>query len=219
MDVLGGSRYRLLEAVLWILNTGAQWHMLPQSFRTTKLCIEHFQTWCSNEILRRVLTDVANELRDKGALDEEECFIGTNSCRGTLAMRNGLCFAVIAATICRRCSSKNSTIIEYHARRPRSLSSRTEGRHRSPEAHLAVTRHYSPGTASVASRIEARTRIDPSGFLHKLLQPRSGHIGMSYIPQRARPFADRLVIDSIFGRAANDGSKRVCGLVERKTSA
>jgi len=34
-----------------------------------------FQTWCCNEILRRVLTDVANELRDKGALDEEECFI------------------------------------------------------------------------------------------------------------------------------------------------
>src|SRR4029077_12956845 len=34
-----------------------------------------FQTWCCHEILRRVLTDVANELRDKGALDEEECFI------------------------------------------------------------------------------------------------------------------------------------------------
>jgi hypothetical protein len=25
--------------------------------------------------LRRVLTDVANELRENGALDEEECFI------------------------------------------------------------------------------------------------------------------------------------------------
>jgi hypothetical protein len=25
--------------------------------------------------LREVLTEVANELRDKGALDEEECFI------------------------------------------------------------------------------------------------------------------------------------------------
>src|SRR6266480_4009616 len=33
------------------------------------------QTWCRDEVLRRVRTDVANELRDKGALDEEECFI------------------------------------------------------------------------------------------------------------------------------------------------
>jgi hypothetical protein len=28
-----------------------------------------------DEVLRRVLTDVANELRDRGALNEEECFI------------------------------------------------------------------------------------------------------------------------------------------------
>ena len=28
-------------------------------------CIGAFQTWCSNEALRRVLTDVADELRDK----------------------------------------------------------------------------------------------------------------------------------------------------------
>jgi transposase len=65
----------VLEAVLWILNTGAQWHMLPQSYPNYKTVHRRFQTWCCNEILRRVLTDVANELRDKGALDEEECFI------------------------------------------------------------------------------------------------------------------------------------------------
>src|SRR5256714_6715802 len=34
-----------------------------------------FQTWCRDAVLRRVLTDVANELRDRGALNEEEYFI------------------------------------------------------------------------------------------------------------------------------------------------
>ena len=59
----------------WILNTGAQWHMLPQSFPNYKTVHRRFQTWCRDEVLRRVLTDVANELRDRGALNEEECFI------------------------------------------------------------------------------------------------------------------------------------------------
>ena len=56
-------------------NTGAQWHMLPQSYPNYKTVHRRFQTWCCNEILRLVLTDVANELRENGALDEEECFI------------------------------------------------------------------------------------------------------------------------------------------------
>ena len=78
MGVLDASRFRLahvLEAVLWILNTGAQWHMLPQSYPNYKTVHRRFQTWCCPEILRLVLTDVANELRENGALDEEECFI------------------------------------------------------------------------------------------------------------------------------------------------
>src|SRR6266516_4339354 len=65
----------VLEAVLWILNTGAQWHMLPQSYPNYKTVHRRFQSWCRDEVLRRVLTDVANELRDSGALNEEECFI------------------------------------------------------------------------------------------------------------------------------------------------
>ena len=69
------STRRVLEAVLWILNTGAQWHMLPQSYPNYKTVHRRFQTWCRDEVLRRVLADVANELRDRGALDEEECFI------------------------------------------------------------------------------------------------------------------------------------------------
>ena len=75
---------RVLEAVLWILNTGAQWHMLPQSYPNYKTVHRRFQAWCHSEVLRQVLTDVANELRDKGVLDEEESFIDV-----TFAMAKG----------------------------------------------------------------------------------------------------------------------------------
>ena len=75
---------RVLEAALWIFNTGAQWHMLPQSYPNYKTVHRRFQTWCRDEVLRRVLTDIANELRDRGVLDEEECFIDA-----TFAMAKG----------------------------------------------------------------------------------------------------------------------------------
>jgi hypothetical protein len=44
----------------------------PQSYPNYKTVHRRFQAWCCDEILRRLLTDVANELRDRGALDEEE---------------------------------------------------------------------------------------------------------------------------------------------------
>ena len=66
---------KVLEAVLWILNTGAQCHMLPQYYPNYKTVHRRFQHWCRSEVLRNVLTDLANVLRDEGALDESECFI------------------------------------------------------------------------------------------------------------------------------------------------
>lgn len=65
----------VLEAVLWILNTGAQWHMLPQCYPNYKTVHRRFQTWCRNDVLRGILTDLANALREVGAIDESECFI------------------------------------------------------------------------------------------------------------------------------------------------
>jgi len=40
---------RVFEAVLWILNTGAQWHMLPQSYPNYKSVHRRFQTWCRRQ--------------------------------------------------------------------------------------------------------------------------------------------------------------------------
>ena len=59
---------RVLEAVLWILNTGAQWHMLPQCYPNYKTVHRRFQTWCRYEVLRDILVDVANTLRERGGL-------------------------------------------------------------------------------------------------------------------------------------------------------
>jgi hypothetical protein len=44
----------LLEAisVLWILNTGAQWHFLPQCYPNYKTVHRRFQQWCQQEVLR-----------------------------------------------------------------------------------------------------------------------------------------------------------------------
>ena len=67
---------QVLEAVLWILNTGAQWHMLPQRYPNYKTVHRRFQQWCEREILRGILVDLGHELRDRGEVDESECFIG-----------------------------------------------------------------------------------------------------------------------------------------------
>ncbi len=74
----------VLEAVLWILNTGAQWQMLPQSYPNYKTVHRRFQKWCRNEVLRKILTDLANTLREQGEIDERESFIDA-----TFAMAKG----------------------------------------------------------------------------------------------------------------------------------
>jgi transposase len=66
---------QVLEAVLWILDTGAQWHMLPQCYRNYKTVHRRFQQWCEREVLRQVLTDLANTLREQGEIDERESYI------------------------------------------------------------------------------------------------------------------------------------------------
>ena len=58
--------------------------MLPQCYPNYKTVHRRFQAWCRSEVLRQVLTDIANELRERGALNEEECSIDA-----TFAMAKG----------------------------------------------------------------------------------------------------------------------------------
>jgi transposase len=65
----------IVEAVLWILNTGAPWHLLPQCYPHDTTGHRRFQQWCEREVLREILTQLANTLREEGAIDERESVI------------------------------------------------------------------------------------------------------------------------------------------------
>ena len=66
---------RVFEAVLWILKTGAQWHMTPQCHPNYKTVHRRFRKWCRAGVLENALTDLAGELRDARKIDGSEAFI------------------------------------------------------------------------------------------------------------------------------------------------
>ncbi len=65
----------VFEAVLWILNTGAQWPMLPPCYPNYKTVHRRFQNGCRQGVVREVLMDLAQTLHEQGGLDESEAFI------------------------------------------------------------------------------------------------------------------------------------------------
>src|SRR5262245_3843576 len=75
---------KILEAALWILNTGCAMAHAAAVLSEPQTVHRRFQAWCHSEILRQFLTDIANELRARGVLDQEESFIDA-----TFAMAKG----------------------------------------------------------------------------------------------------------------------------------
>jgi transposase len=65
----------VLHGVLWILRTGAQWRELPSKYPPYQTCHRRFQQWQRSGLLVRVLTRLAEDLRDRGKIDLSETFI------------------------------------------------------------------------------------------------------------------------------------------------
>jgi transposase len=66
----------VLEAVLWILRTGAQWSELPRDkFPPYQTCHRRFQQWVRAGTLVKVLHRLAEDLLARGQLDLAETFI------------------------------------------------------------------------------------------------------------------------------------------------
>jgi len=130
--------------------------MLPQSYPNYKTVHRRFQAWCRDEFLRRLLTDVANQLRERGALDEKECFIDA-----TFVMAKGG-EAEIGATK-RGKGMKIMAIVDRHGL-PLSVSTHAANHHEvrlvllsqkvatnDEENHLFGKIHFSDGSAENGS--------------------------------------------------------------------
>jgi len=65
----------VLNAVLWVLRTGAPWHDLPNRYPPYQTCHRRFQQWRRDGTLTRILTALAEDLRDRGKIDLSETFI------------------------------------------------------------------------------------------------------------------------------------------------
>ena len=66
---------KLLDGMLWILRTGAQWEDLPRRYGTKSTCHRRFQSWVSSGLFEQILFALADDLKERGELDLSECFI------------------------------------------------------------------------------------------------------------------------------------------------
>jgi transposase len=65
----------LLNGMLWILRTGAQWEDLPRRYGTKSTCHRRFQDWEEAGVFEQILLALAEDLKERGELDLAECFI------------------------------------------------------------------------------------------------------------------------------------------------
>ena len=65
----------MLNGILWVLGTGAQWRELPKKYSPYQTCHRRFQQSVREGKLERILRVLAEELQARGRLQLEEAFI------------------------------------------------------------------------------------------------------------------------------------------------
>jgi transposase len=65
----------VLNGILWVLGTGAQWRELPRKYPPYQTCHRRFQQWVREGKLEHILHVLAEQLQARGKLQLEEAFI------------------------------------------------------------------------------------------------------------------------------------------------
>ena len=58
----------MLEAMVWILRTGAPWRDLPPEYGSWKTVYTRFSRWSQKDVLKRVLDKLAEDRDDEGCM-------------------------------------------------------------------------------------------------------------------------------------------------------
>ncbi len=65
----------VLNGVLWVLGTGAQWRELPDKYPPYQTCHRRFQNWVRSGKLEQALKLLAASLHAQGKLNLDEAFV------------------------------------------------------------------------------------------------------------------------------------------------
>ena len=69
------SARAVLDAVLWVLRTGAPWVDLPRRYPPYQTCHRRFQRWVQEGVLPKVLAALHRDLASRGGVEDIEGFI------------------------------------------------------------------------------------------------------------------------------------------------
>lgn len=65
----------VLNGILWILRTGAQWADLPKRYPPYQTCHRRFQEWFGEGGFKNILETLAQDLEKRGEIDLSECTV------------------------------------------------------------------------------------------------------------------------------------------------
>lgn len=134
----------ILNGILWILRTGAQWADLPDRFPPYQTCHRRFQEWVKNKIFFKILTVLAQDMESRGKIKVQECFVD-----GTFASakKGGLWWAKPSAAKARRSwPLEIKTVFQSPSIWPLLLRMKSPWwKERLPENLPAITREYLSG--------------------------------------------------------------------------
>jgi len=65
----------ILNGILWIMRTGAQWKDMPDRYPPYQTCHRRFQEWVRLGVFEDILRASVRDVKERGGLDLTECFI------------------------------------------------------------------------------------------------------------------------------------------------